>query len=343
MHAWRLTGRGRSRLHRRKSRHARSEPPRTTFGSSSKPGIREPGGEQLGLGLAHAARAAYRAPALADDPLHLVEDSTRLLSREAGAIAFGEQVLAARVPAESARGEGEVALLEARERARREVVGGRELPVAPRCNQRWLRGWSSVLEMRALTNCRSRSAWYFLAGVPALPPLGSAGPARGHSPGVDQPIKASSGMQGFSRIATVLDRRSGAAGRLGAALRSSGPASRSAAPSLRAATCRVSASSRRSSFTASPIATFSESSAARSCSKTAVVSTRPLPWVACFLSDPLEELLLTAAGERPSGRMLAQVIDAPGNIADQAKQHVHGARLHIPARFPSRNGVRAEP
>jgi hypothetical protein len=44
-----------------------------------------------------------------------------------------------------------------------------------------------------------------------------------------------------------------------------------------------------------------------------------------------------------SGRPVSQVVDAAGQVANEAEQHVHRSRLDVPARLPTRHRVRAEP
>ena len=41
--------------------------------------------------------------------------------------------------------------------------------------------------------------------------------------------------------------------------------------------------------------------------------------------------------------MIAQVVDASGKVTNQPEQHVHRGGLHVPARLPPGNRVRAKP
>src|SRR5262249_27187311 len=45
---------------------------------------------------------------------------------------------------------------------------------------------------------------------------------------------------------------------------------------------------------------------------------------------------------RESGSVVAKVVDATGQVPNQAKQDVHRCRLNVPPRLPARNRIRAE-
>src|SRR6266545_4224066 len=72
-----------------------------------------------------------------------------------------------------------------------------------------------------------------------------------------------------------------------------------------------------------------------------------------FRADPiLSSLILLASHCSPaknpedaclaSSGVVPQVVDAPRKVPDQAEQHVHRRRLHVPTRLPTGDRVRAE-
>jgi len=44
-----------------------------------------------------------------------------------------------------------------------------------------------------------------------------------------------------------------------------------------------------------------------------------------------------------SRRVIAQVLNAPGQIADHPEENIHRRGLDVPSRFPPRYGVRTQP